>query len=162
MPAPPRASVFRCAAPCLVALCALAFTAPPAAADVAAAGLTAASTPLTDSPGNPARGRLIVRDLDRASCLICHAMPIPEEPDHGTIGPDLTGIALRYTAAELRQRLIDPRAFNPDTIMPGYFRTEGLTEVLEIHRGQTIYSAQELEDVLAYLLTLTEQTRSSP
>jgi sulfur-oxidizing protein SoxX len=112
--------------------------------------------PLTDEAGNPARGRLIVADLGKASCLICHAMPIPEEPDHGTIGPPLHGIGARFTAAELRQRIADPKALNPDTIMPAYYRTEGLTGVLERYRGTTIYSAQELEDVLAYLVTLTE------
>ena len=111
--------------------------------------------PLTTEPGNPARGRLIVRDLDRASCLICHALPIPEEPDHGTIGPPLHGIGAHLSVAEMRQRIIDPKAANPDTIMPSYYRTTGLRDVLEIYRGRPIYTAQQVEDVVAYMATLT-------
>lgn len=113
--------------------------------------------PLTSEPGNPGRGKLIVRDLDRASCLICHVMPIPEEPDHGNIGPSLVGIGARMTEAELRQRIVDPRSANPDTIMPGYFRLDGLRDVHAPYLGRTIYTAQEVEDVLAYLLSLTDE-----
>jgi sulfur-oxidizing protein SoxX len=159
---PPRRSGVRAIAAVLATLAfaagmALAPAVPGLAADAqdGASGLSADHA-LTPEPGNPARGRLIVRDLDRASCLICHAMPIPEEPDHGTIGPDLAGVGARHSLGALRQRLIDPRAFNPQTIMPSYYRTDGLTDVLEMHRGRTIYTAQELEDVLAYLATLAD------
>ncbi|MBM3525097.1 MAG: sulfur oxidation c-type cytochrome SoxX, partial [Alphaproteobacteria bacterium] len=92
-----------------------------------------------------------------ATCLICHAMPIAEEPDHGTIGPPLAGIARRATPAELRQRLVDPTALNPATVMPAYYRSEGLNRILARHRGQSLYSAQEIEDVVAYLMTLTAE-----
>lgn len=110
--------------------------------------------PLTAQPGSPERGRLIVRDLSKASCLICHAMPIPEEPDHGQIGPPLEGIGSAYSAAELRLRLVDPKAINPETLMPSYYRVEGLRGVLARYAGQPIYTAQEIEDVVAYLATL--------
>ncbi len=110
--------------------------------------------PLTDSPGNPARGRQIVRDLDKATCLICHQMPIPEEPDHGRIGPPLHGIGARFTPAELRLRVVDAKALDPETVMPSYHRVEGLYRVLERFRGRPIYSAQEVEDVVAYLASL--------
>jgi sulfur-oxidizing protein SoxX len=109
---------------------------------------------LTDVPGNAGRGRQIVRDQSKATCLICHAMPIDEEPDHGQIGPPLDGVGSLYSAAELRLRLVDPKAINPETIMPSYYRTHGFTGVLERFRDQSIYSAQEIEDVVAYLLTL--------
>lgn len=131
-----------------LALCFGLFVAFPAVAQGIAA-------PLTAEPGNPGRGKLIVRDLERASCLICHAMPIPEEPDHGNIGPPLDGIGSRLTAPELRQRIVDPRAFNPDTIMPGYYRLADLRGVGAEWVGRTIYTAQEVEDVVAYLATLT-------
>lgn len=111
--------------------------------------------PLTDDPGNPGRGRLIVRDTARATCLICHSLPIPEEPDQGQIGPSLAGVGSRLTPGELRMRLVDPKAVNPDTIMPSYFRTQGLHRVAEAYRGQTIYTAQQIEDVVAYLAGLT-------
>lgn len=121
------------------------------------AGLTGLPRLENTQPGNPARGRQIVRDVNNATCLICHAMPIPEEPDHGEIGPPLHGVGSRYTVEELRLRLVDPKAINPDTIMPSYFRAEGFTRVSEAFRGRPIYTAQQIEDVVAYLATLTEE-----
>ncbi len=113
--------------------------------------------PLTDGPGNRFRGELVARDPTRASCLICHAMPIPDEPDPGNIGPDLAGVGSRFTAAELRLRLVDPKMINPETIMPAYYSLRGLNRVEAQYVGETIYTAQEVEDVVAFLLTLTEQ-----
>ena len=110
--------------------------------------------PLTNEPGNPDRGKRIVRNAANATCLICHAMPIPEEPDHGTLGPPLHGIGGRMSEGEIRLRLVDPKRINPETIMPAYFRTEGLYGVDDPYRGKTIYTAQEVEDVVAYLMTL--------
>ena len=109
---------------------------------------------LTRDPGNPARGRQIVRDLSKATCLICHVMPIPEEPNHGEIGPPLAGVGSRYSAGELRLRVVDPKAIDPDTVMPAYHRVEGLYRVLGRFEGRPIYSAQEVEDVVAYLSSL--------
>jgi sulfur-oxidizing protein SoxX len=113
--------------------------------------------PLTSTPGNPALGRRIVSDLAHASCLICHAMPIPEEPDHGAIGPSLRGVGSRYSRGELRLRLVDPKAFNPDTIMPSYYRVSGQHRVQSSYAGRPIYSAQQVEDVVAYLASLKEK-----
>lgn len=118
--------------------------------------------PLTPVAGDPVRGRAIVRDANKASCLICHAMPIPEEPDHGGIGPSLAGIGARATPGELRRRIVDPTAIDPATVMPAYHRTEGLHRVLARHRGEPIYAAQEVEDVVAYLLTLTDADAPVP
>lgn len=112
--------------------------------------------PLTDQPGDPLRGEVVLRDARNATCLICHHMPIADEPDQGNLGPDLAGVANRYTAAELRLRLVDPKAINPDTVMPAYYSLGNLNRVQALYEGQTIYSAQDIEDVLAYLLTLTE------
>ncbi|MCP8940966.1 sulfur oxidation c-type cytochrome SoxX [Alsobacter sp. SYSU M60028] len=112
--------------------------------------------PLTAQPGDPARGRDVVRDLTKATCLICHALPIPEEPNPGNIGPNLAGVGARFSAGELRARVVDATTINPNTVMPPYFRTEGLNRVLARWRGQTIYSAQEVEDVVAYLGTLRQ------
>lgn len=112
--------------------------------------------PLTDQPGDPFRGWQIVREAGNATCLICHAMPIPEEPNHGNIGPDLAGVGERYTAGELRLRVVDSKVINPNTVMPSYYRLDGLVRVEDQYVGQTIYSAQDVEDVVAYLLTLRE------
>ncbi len=146
-----RAGSRAVAAVCVAAAGWLAMPATPAAAD-----LPALHEALTDQPGNPARGRQIVRDQGAASCLICHGMPITEEPDHGNVGPPLHGVGSRYSVAELRQRLVDPRSYNPETIMPSYYRTDGLYRVLGRFDGRPIYTAQQIEDVVAYLAGLRE------
>jgi sulfur-oxidizing protein SoxX len=110
--------------------------------------------PLTDRPGDPERGRRIVLDRNGGDCIICHAMPLPQRRFHGTFGPSLDGVGSRYTAAELRLRLVDARAINPQTVMPAYYKVEGLYRVLERYRGRPILTAQQVEDVVAYLLTL--------
>ena len=110
---------------------------------------------LTGVPGDAERGSAIVQDASNATCLICHSLPMPWQPDHGNLGPDLRGVGNYYTAAEFRLRLVNPKVLNPDTIMPAYYRTRDLTRVQEQYLGRTIYSAQDIEDVVAYLLTLT-------
>jgi L-cysteine S-thiosulfotransferase len=110
--------------------------------------------PLTDQSGDAVRGRRIVLDREGGDCLICHAMPLPQRQFHGTIGPPLDGVGSRYSAGELRLRLVDSKALNPDTIMPAYYRVEGLHRVYERYRGKPILTAQQIEDVVAYLLTL--------
>ena len=117
----------------------------------------AISQPLTDAPGDPERGRRIVLDREGGDCTICHAMPLPQRQFHGTFGPPLDGIGGRYSAGELRLRLVDPKVFNPETIMPAYYKVEGLHHVLERYRGKPMLTAQQVEDVLAYLLTLTSK-----
>ena len=111
---------------------------------------------LTGSIGDPVRGALIVRDADNATCLICHSIPIEGEPDPGDIGPPLDGVGSRMTAGTLRLRLVEPQHFNPDTIMPSYYRKDGLYRVATEYRGLALYDAADIEDVIAYLLTLVE------
>jgi sulfur-oxidizing protein SoxX len=113
--------------------------------------------PLSDQPGDPERGRRIVLDRDAGDCIVCHAMPLPQREFHGTVGPALDGIGSRYTAGQLRLRIVDPKALNPETVMPAYYKAEGLHRVLERYRGQPILTAQQVEDVVAYLLTLTQE-----
>ena len=110
--------------------------------------------PLTDQLGDAERGRRIVLDREGGDCLICHAMPLPQRQFHGTIGPPLDGVGGRYPAGELRLRLVDSKALNPDTIMPAYYRVAGFHRVHERYRGKSLLTAQQIEDVVAYLLTL--------
>lgn len=109
--------------------------------------------PLDELEGDPARGRAVVAGR-RGNCLACHEAPIPEEPFHGNLGPPLDGIGSRASAGALRLRLVSPRTLNPDTVMPAFHQVEGLRRVLARHRGSPILTAQEVEDVIAYLLTL--------
>src|ERR671930_262528 len=81
--------------------------------------------PLTAQPGDPERGRRIVLDRDGGDCIVCHAMPLPQREFHGTVGPPLDGIGSRSSAGALRLRLVDPKAINPATIMPAYYKVEG-------------------------------------
>jgi L-cysteine S-thiosulfotransferase len=115
--------------------------------------------PLTAVPGDPAQGRAIVVDRTRGLCLLCHAGPFPEVPLQGDLAPSLAGVGARLDAAALRLRMVDSRRLNPETIMPPYGSTEGLNRVGERWKGNSILSPQEIEDVVAYLLTLTEEER---
>jgi len=112
--------------------------------------------PLTAEPGDPARGKAVAVNSDLGNCVICHQIPVPELPEGaaGDIGPDLAGVGSRLTAAELRQRIVDPRVIDPDTVMPAYFVATGFTRVQVEYEGKTILTAQQVEDLVAYLETL--------
>ncbi len=108
---------------------------------------------LTGAKGDPARGRAIVANRQVGLCLLCHSGPFPEERFQGDLAPDLRGAA-RLTEGQIRQRIVDPTKVNPQSIMPAYYRTEGLERVAPAYRGKTILTAEQIEDVVAYLSTL--------
>jgi sulfur-oxidizing protein SoxX len=111
---------------------------------------------LTGAPGDSARGRAIVTSRQVGLCLLCHAGPFPEERLQGTLAPDLKGVAARWTEAQLRLRIVDAALINPNTIMPPYYRVEGLERVAPNFRGKPILTAEQIEDVVAFLVTLKE------
>ncbi len=113
---------------------------------------------LTGTPGDPVRGKAIVASRQTGLCLLCHSAPLPEEKFQGTIGPDLKGAGSRFTEGELRLRIVDPARINPDTIMPAYYRLDGLERVAPAFRGKTILTAEEIEDVVAFMITLRDET----
>src|ERR1043165_437086 len=104
--------------------------------------------------GDPEKGRAIVANRQLGLCLLCHSGPFPEERFQGNLAPDLRGVGARLDAEQLRQRLVDPARFNPDTIMPAYSKTDGLTRVAPSLRGKTLLTDEQIEDVVAYLATL--------
>lgn len=126
-----------------------------AIADYAVTG-DAIVEPLTPEAGNAARGRQIVLDRETGNCLICHKVPEPTEPFQGDLAPDLGGIGRRLTAGQIRLRLVDESRLNPQTLMPPYYRVDGLNRVAARYRSKPVLTAQEIEDVVAYLGTLTQ------
>lgn len=112
--------------------------------------------PLTATPGDAARGRAIVASRSTGMCLLCHSAPIAEERFQGDLSTNLAGAGARWNEAQLRLRLVDARRLNPASIMPAYYRVDGLQRVGEAWRGQTVLSAQQIEDVVAWLRTLRD------
>jgi len=110
---------------------------------------------LTGSPGDAARGRALV--LERTStCILCHSGPFPEEKFQGDLAPNLAGAGSRWSEGQLRLRLVNASRLNPATIMPSYYRVDGLEGVAPAWRGKPILSAEQIEDMVAYLATLRE------
>ena len=108
---------------------------------------------LTGVPGDAANGKKVVINRKKGNCLACHEMPIPEQQFHGQTGAPLDGVGSNFTEAELRLRMVDAKQVNPDTMMPSFFTTNQ-HRVMKKFQGKTILSAQEIEDVIAYLKTI--------
>ncbi|HEX8664987.1 MAG TPA: sulfur oxidation c-type cytochrome SoxX [Beijerinckiaceae bacterium] len=111
---------------------------------------------LTGSPGDPARGRAIVANRQVGLCILCHSGPFPEERFQGDLAPSLAGAGSRSTEGQLRLRIVDASRLNPATIMPSYYRVEGLSRVAANFRGKPVLTAEQIEDVVAYLMTLRD------
>jgi len=109
---------------------------------------------LTSEPGDAARGRSIVVNRDAGACTLCHA--VPGETNFGNVAPTLAGVGARLSPAQLRLRVADSTRVNPESPMPAYHRTEGLNQVAAAFRGKPLLSAQQVEDVVAWLATLKE------
>ena len=112
--------------------------------------------PLTSERGDPVRGRAIVAERQKGLCLLCHSGPFPEERFQGDLAPNLAGTGARMSEGEIRLRMVDSTKVNPASIMPPYYRTEGLARVAGQWQGKPLLQAQEIEDVIAFLLTLKD------
>ena len=118
---------------------------------------TSIPAPLTGKPGDPDRGRETFINRKLGNCLGCHAVTeLEAEPFHGEVGPPLDGVADRYDEGEIRLRVVNAKLANPDTIMPSFYMTNSLHRVAEKFQGKTILTADQVEDIVAYLLTLKE------
>ena len=118
------------------------------------AASVASATGAKGDTGDATRGAAIVASRSQGLCGLCHALPA--QPDHlqGTIAPPLHGIGARHDAADLRAHLLTPERFNPDSVMPAYGRSEGLTRIAPAQRGKPLLDAQQIDDVVAYLASL--------
>ena len=111
---------------------------------------------LTGAPGDAVRGRAIVVDRQTGLCLLCHAGPFPEARFQGNLAPNLAGAGERWSEGQLRLRVVDARRINPETIMPPYYRVDGLSHVARAYAGKPILNAAQIEDVVAFLTSLKD------
>ena len=110
---------------------------------------------LTGGPGDAARGRALVAERS-STCILCHSAPLPEVRFQGDLAPSLAGAGGRWSVPQLRLRLVDATRLNPATIMPSYYRVDGLERVGRNWQGKPILSAEQIEDIVAYLATLRD------
>jgi sulfur-oxidizing protein SoxX len=111
---------------------------------------------LTGQPGDAVRGRAIVANRQVGLCLLCHTGPFPDEKFQGDLAPDIAGAGSRWHEGQLRLRIVDASRINPATIMPPYYRIDGLERVAAPFRGRPVLSAEQIEDVVAFLTTLRQ------
>src|SRR5579859_6513787 len=123
---------------------------------VIANGVPTIPAPLTGKRGDPQAGAKVVVERTQGNCLSCHEITaLREEPFHGEIGPSLDGVASRWDTATLRMIVVNPkRVFGEETVMPAFYRVDGLKRVRPEFAGKPILDAQQVEDVVAYLATL--------
>ncbi|MEM1419222.1 MAG: sulfur oxidation c-type cytochrome SoxX [Pseudomonadota bacterium] len=113
---------------------------------------------LTGVAGDPVAGKDVFTGRKLGNCLACHQVSslMDEQQFHGEVAPPLDGVADRYSEGELRLQVVNSKVINEDTLMPAFYRVEGLNRVNEKFEGKTILTAQQVEDVVAYLQTLKE------
>lgn len=110
---------------------------------------------LTGKAGDPAKGKMVAVNRKKGNCLACHAISdLKDQPFHGDVGPSLDGVAGRYSEGELRLRIVNPKTAHEDTIMPSFYKADGFHRSLKKFKGKSVLTAQEVEDVVAYLMTL--------
>ena len=116
-------------------------------------GAVAAS--LTGVPGDPVEGRKVFSNRKQGNCLACHMnSDMTELSFHGEVGPPIDGVSERWEIDQLRGIVINSKMTFEDSIMPSFYRTEGFERTLEKFDGKTVLTGQQVEDVVAYLLTL--------
>ena len=128
----------------------------PRASDAIVISGDAIETPLSGVRGDAERGRAIVANRQVGLCLLCHTGPFPEERFQGSIAPSLAGVGARLNEGQIRLRIVDASRVNSDTVMPPYYRSVGLNRVSANFRDKPILSAQQIEDVVAFLTKLRD------
>lgn len=143
--------------PVAMTVAAAMLAATPATAPLAQSPTASASDampePLTTTPGNVERGRALVAQRQASLCLLCHQAPL-EAPFQGDISTNLAGAGARWSVPQLRQRIVDARRLNPETVMPAFHAADRQQRVAAAWRGKPILDAQQVEDVVAWLASL--------
>lgn len=109
---------------------------------------------IAQAQGDTTRGAALAANRSQGLCVLCHALPGQPTALHGTIGPALDGVGARLSPEALRQRLLAPERFNPDTVMPSYSRTERLQRVALAQQGRPLLTPDQIDDLVAYLASL--------
>ena len=140
----------------LLAAAAVAIIAPNARAELVPYKIVGDAIPrsLTSAKGDAGRGRDIVANHNLGLCLLCHTGPFPQDKFQGSMAPDLNGAGARWSEGQLRLRIVDASKLNAQTIMPPFYRVDGLTRVPAAFRDKPVLTAMEVEDVVAYMMTL--------
>ena len=120
---------------------------------------------LTGVAGDAENGALIVGDKSKGNCVACHAVSaLSDIPFHGEVGPMLDGAGERWTEAELRGLVANAKMTFEGTVMPAFYKDDGYIRPGDAYTGKaptaplsSILSAQEIEDVVAFLATLKEE-----
>jgi len=114
---------------------------------------------LTGQPGDAAKGREWFMGRKLGNCLACHQnTDLKDQPYHGEVGPSMDGVADRWNEAQLRAIVVNSKkALHEETIMPAFYRDSGFFRVADKFAGKSILSAQQVEDIVAYLKTLKEK-----
>ena len=104
--------------------------------------------------GDVTRGAALAASRSQGLCVLCHALPGQPAALQGTIGPALEGVGARLSHEALRQRLIEPERFNPETVMPSYSRADKLQRVAAVQQGRPLLAHDQIDDLVAYLVSL--------
>ena len=114
----------------------------------------AINAPIEGLEGDASRGQAVFADREQGHCILCHAVSSLDADFQGDVGPDLTTVGARLTPGQIRLRVADAQRIWPETVMPSYYRTGGLIQVGEAYEGKPALSAQQIEDLVAYLSAL--------
>jgi len=111
---------------------------------------------LTDTPGDTDRGKIVFLQREQGHCVLCHVVSELDVAFQGNIGPDLSQVGARLSPAQIRLRIVDYQILSPGTLMPSYYRIHDLYQVQDDYLGETILTAQQVEDLVAYLSQTAE------
>lgn len=119
---------------------------------------------LSGAPGDAAAGKKVMTTRSQGNCVACHQIAaMPDVAFQGTIAPPLDGVASRYDEAQLRGIVANAKMTFEGSFMPAFYKTTGFTRPGDAYTGKAapenlppILEAQQIEDVVAYLLTLKE------
>jgi len=146
---------------CVTAVPAMSETAPAAVAFVEGA----IEQSLSGQPGDPASGVKIMTTNALGNCVACHQISaLPDVPFQGDIAPPLDGAADRWTEAQLRGIVANAKMTFDGSLMPAFYKIDGFVRPGDAYTGKAapegglapILTAQQIEDVVAYLVTLKE------